>query len=278
MKMNLVDKVFVVNLDERPDRLMAMDYQLNKQGIEYERFAATKNDNGIAGLLITMKRLFTESLEKGYKNIIVFEDDAEFMIPNVVAFFNHVVTQLPADFHCFHFGINLLSTPERISQNILRIDEAFSSHAIMYSSEGIRLILPLLDLHPITPYDIILRREVQIYKRCYATFPMICTQSDGFSNIEKKITYWKNTMATTYSMHTKNIQEFPPQFGETIKCFNGHMIDGMPVTVIPSKFEIQNKHLIGKVCDCKKFSYDEEECNCTRTPKEWLIKWRENVN
>lgn len=274
--MKFIDKIFVVNLKERSDRLSIMDYQMNKQGIEYEVFSAIKDDNGAKGLNLTMAALFKLCLERGYSNVVIFEDDAQFTIPNIPAFIEECFTQLPEDYYCFHLGLNLLSQPERISQNILRIDQAFSSHAVIYSMDAMGYILPIVEMQPDIPYDITLRRSVQPSKRCYASFPMVATQRDDYSNIENKITYWSNIMAQTYAMHTKNLQSYPGQKGELAKCYNGHMIDGIPVTVDPNKFEIQRPELIGKICDCRRFIYNEEECGCTI--KQWEVKWRENTN
>lgn len=269
-------KVFIINLDERTDRKSVMDYQMRKRGIEYEIFPATKNDNGAKGLNLTMIELFKVCLERGYERVLILEDDCQFLIPGIVPFIDSSLKQLPEDYYCFHLGLNLLSQPERISENVLRIDQAFSSHAILYSREGIANILPIVEKNTDVPYDITLRTLIQPSKKCYCSFPMVATQRDGFSDIENKIVYWSSVMATTYAMHTRNLQSYPGQKGEIIKCYNGHMIDGMPPTVDPNKHEPQNHHLMGKICDCKKFIYGEESCGCSI--KQWEVKWRENTN
>lgn len=273
MMNNFIDKVFVISVDD--NELKICDYGLVKQGIGYEKFEGVVTNSAV-GLNLSMIKLFKLCLERGYQNVLVLEDDALWKIPRVPDFIVQCFPQLPKDYFCLHLGINLLSQPERISENILRVDQAFSSHAIIYSRDAIEFILPIVERQPEIPYDITLRREVQPTGKVYCTMPMICTQRDRVSRIEGKFTQWDAIMAQTYAMHTKNLQYYPNQKGEIIKCYNGHMIDGIPITVDPNKHEIQNSNLIGKPCDCRRMIYGEEDCGCT--VKQWEVKWKENIN
>lgn len=269
--MNSFDKVFLINLDSRPDRLEIMDCHLKEHGIEYERFQAIKDANGIKGLILTMQKLFKLCLDKGYQNILVLEDDAEMLFP-AVPFLREILPQLPTDYHCFHLGLNLLTQPKRVKPNILQVNTAYATHAVAYSRAGMDYIYPYLMREEIVPYDILLMKEIQPSGRCYATFPMLCTQRTNYSDIENKITDWKTLMAMTYAMHTKNLQ----RMDEIAYCNNGHLINWVVISVDPSIHQIQHPELIGKVCDCGKFKYDEEICGCPGT-KDWRVTWKENV-
>lgn len=271
--MNFFDKVFLINLDSRTDRLEIADCHLREQKIEYERFPAVKDDNGIKGLILTMRKLFTECLQRGYKNIMVLEDDAEMLFP-AVPFLNEIIPQLPNDYDCFHLGLNLLTDPKRIASNILLIDQSYATHAVCYSKAGMEYILPFLMRDEIQPYDILLMKNVQPNKRCYATFPMLCTQRPDYSDIEKKHMDWSRLMAMTYAMHTKQIQNMSAEF---VYCHSGHLMNGVAVQVDPKKHEIQHPELIGKACDCKRCIYAEELCGCPGT-NEWRVTWKENIN
>lgn len=269
--MNFFDKVFLINLDSRPDRLEIIDCHLKEQGIEYERFPAIKDDNGIKGLILTMRQLFKLCLERGYQNVMILEDDAKMLFP-AVPFLREAIPQIPTNYHCFHLGLNLLTEPKRISPNILQINTSYATHAVCYSRAGIEFIAPLLEREEIVPYDILLMKEVQPVQRCYATFPMLCTQRTNYSDIEKKDTNWEALMAMTYSMHTKNLQSM----NEIAYCNNGHLINWVVPIVDPKLFEVQNNELMGKPCDCGRFIYSEEECGCSI--KEWRVTWKENIN
>jgi len=265
------DKVFVISIDK--DELAICDCLLKEQGIEYEAFEGIVDTNGIKGLILSMRKLFQHCLEQGYENVMVLEDDAEWLVPNVKSFLSETLPQLPKDYHCFFLGLNLLSQPKRISQNILQVNTSYATHSVCYSRSGMELILPFLMREEIVPYDILLMKEVQPQMRCYATMPMLCTQRTRFSRIENKVTDWRTLMAMTFNMHTKNLQRMP---NEIAYCIGTHKINGYEVKVDPLVHEIQNKELIGKVCDCRKFVLTEEMCGCTI--KEWRVVWKENTS
>lgn len=205
MFLDFFDKVYVVNLKSRTDRRLEMQTELDKCGIPFEFFDAVKDDNGIKGLVESMKLLFREALDKNFENILVLEDDATFLVDNPVAFLKEVLPQLPKTYQLFHFGLNLLVQPKRISENILKVIDCYSTHSICYSKEAMRIILEMLNVVPLMPYDIFIRQEILPRGASYCTFPMLATQRESYSDIEKSIPKWGQLMAMTYSMMTKNI-------------------------------------------------------------------------
>lgn len=269
------DKVVVINLDSRVDRMTAMDCQLKEFGIEYERFPAIKDENGIKGLCLTMHKLFSEALKTRVLNLCVLEDDCKFLLPPI-PFLEFVLPQLPKDYLCFHLGLNLLTKPTLISQNILRIESSYSTHTIIYSRKAMEMILPLLEREEVVPYDILLMKEIQIYSKNYCCYPMLANQKEGWSDIENKIIDWGKLMSMTFNMHTKNLNNNFMAI-ETTPCNRGHLINGIAPVVDPKILNTQNVGLIGKVCDCRRFIYDERKCSCPGTP-EWQIDWKENTN
>ena len=100
--MNIYDKVFLVNLKVRHDRLAFMKYKLRKSGIEnysvvsavngysdemIKLFDMYKNRKyyygiitspGAIGLIYTWKKMLKESIKSGYKRILILEDDVYF--------------------------------------------------------------------------------------------------------------------------------------------------------------------------------------------------------
>lgn len=270
MELDFFDKVFLINLDHRTDRLEASDCLLKEAGIEYERVSAIKDENGIKGLIYTMVNLFKRCIDAGYENVMVLEDDFKPLLP-MKPFLKYVLPQLPKDYDCFFLGCNLIAPPKRISENILKIEKSYATHAVCYSLSGMKFIMPFLLRDEIVPYDILLMNHVQTNQKSYATIPMLCTQRTDYSDIENKEMDWGSLMAMTFTMHTKKIQNM----NEVAYCNNGHLIDWQPVQVDPTIHQIQHPELIGKACDCGRFKYDEEMCGCPGT-KEWRVTWREN--
>lgn len=267
------EKVFLINLESRPDRLEIADCTLKEQGIEYERFPAIKDDNGVRGLLLTMRELFRTCIERNYKKgVLVLEDDFEFLLP-ANNFIDAIINQLPQDYLTFHFGVNLLSVPKRISTNILQIDQSYSTHAVVYSPAAIKMLFPLLENNETLAYDIMLRDTIQIYGKSYCTFPMLCVQRPDYSDIEYRFIDWKTLCISSFNRMTKNLNFMAT---EIVECIGGHKINRQDIIVDPLKFEIQHPELIGQKCDCKKFIYGEDMCGCAI--KEWRVSWKENTN
>ena len=82
---NYIDKVIYINLEHRTDRREEIETELNSMNIDYERFNAISNpDFGIVGCTQSHLEIFKMAKEKGYKNILIFEDDFKFIVSKKV--------------------------------------------------------------------------------------------------------------------------------------------------------------------------------------------------
>jgi GR25 family glycosyltransferase involved in LPS biosynthesis len=75
-----VDKIFLINLAHRKDRLQESISELVRVGIvnDVEQFEAIEHEIGIIGCTQSHYELVKHAKAKGYKNILIFEDDIEF--------------------------------------------------------------------------------------------------------------------------------------------------------------------------------------------------------
>jgi len=73
------DKVVVINLDRRTDRMETLDAQLKELGIEYERFSAV--DAVAEGIdpIQACRQSHIQVLEQSEGLTLILEDDALFM-------------------------------------------------------------------------------------------------------------------------------------------------------------------------------------------------------
>lgn len=205
-EMKYFDWVFVVSLDNDTgrQRMSILDPHLKEQGIVYEKWIATENENGVVGLLQTMLALFKSCIISELNNVLVLEDDNHFLLP-VVAAMDGIWPQVPKDYHCLFLSCNLLSRPERVSENILRIGSSYSTNAIVYSLEAMKLIVPLIEQYPTTAFDITLMKHIQTLGCSYCTYPMLSNQRPGYSSIEKREINWAEYQAQSFAMFTKGI-------------------------------------------------------------------------
>ncbi len=78
--MDEIDGVFYINLDERTDRRIQIEMELNKLGLKFERFPAIKHEFGIIGCGQSHVAVLKLARERGLKNVLVFEDDFELLV------------------------------------------------------------------------------------------------------------------------------------------------------------------------------------------------------
>jgi hypothetical protein len=201
------DKIFVISLPNEVgrQRMKVILPHLKEEGIDFLVWVGTERENGVVGLLNSMHGLLTHCIEKGFENTMILEDDNRFLIP-AVPFLDEVWPQVPKDYHCLFLSCNLLSRPERVSQNILRIRSSYSTNAIVYSLEAMKLILPLIEANPTQAFDITLMKGLQQpYNKCFCTIPMLSEQRPGYSSIEKKEINWAEYQQQSFKMFTHNI-------------------------------------------------------------------------
>lgn len=204
--MKYFDEIFVVSLPDEvgEKRMEATGVHLQEQDISYFLWEATKDENGVVGLLKSMHSLFSYSIGMGYKNTLILEDDNNFLLPFWPAM-DEIWPQLPKNYHCLFLSCNLLNRPERVSENILRIGSSYSTNAIVYSLEAMKLILPLIEANPTLAFDIILMKFLQPIGKCYACFPMLSNQRAGYSSIEKREIDWAAYQSQSFATYTKGV-------------------------------------------------------------------------
>jgi len=78
--MEQVAGTFYINLDARTDRRQEIEAELAQVGISGERFPAFKTSPGIIGCGQSHSGIIKEAKARGYKNVLLFEDDFMFLV------------------------------------------------------------------------------------------------------------------------------------------------------------------------------------------------------
>jgi glycosyl transferase, family 25 len=87
--MNYIDKIMYINLDRRIDRKEQIEGELSKFDLPYERFSAIPHKIGAVGCSKSHLEILKTARNKGYKNILIFEDDFEFLVSRDI-FLNNI--------------------------------------------------------------------------------------------------------------------------------------------------------------------------------------------
>jgi glycosyl transferase family 25 len=78
---NKIDHIIYINLDKRVDRKEQIEGELKKFNLtNYERFSAIENKNGAIGCSKSHLEVIKLAKKRGYKNILVLEDDFQFIV------------------------------------------------------------------------------------------------------------------------------------------------------------------------------------------------------
>lgn len=119
--------------------------------------------------------------------LFVFEDDVEFI--NNYKDMDKVLAELPEDWDIIYLGGNLRSLIQKVTPNLWRANNLWTTHAVGYSEKMIKWLRQ--NYTGVSIYDEWLRVHVQPVKKCYITNPMMATQRSGFSNILRRDVNYK---------------------------------------------------------------------------------------
>lgn len=185
------DEIFLINLTKRKDRLIQATEECEKYGIPFTRVSAIEDlEQGARGLRDTMKSIFSESIGKGYENILVLEDDFRvvvepFWFENTM---DKVVEQLPPNYHlCFLGGQASNRFSHFAAPNLLPVQKYFSTHSVAYSIQGIKEIMARDFGYPIDNWYV---DHIETLGHSYCVHPLLCSQYPGHSDIGHNYIDW----------------------------------------------------------------------------------------
>ena len=98
------DKVIVINLDRRTDRMEKLAPQLEKLNIQYERFSAVDGKQlGINPIVAGLQSHLQAMKQIAGQKVLILEDDAQF-VDDFNEKFEKVTQTLPEDWDIFYLG------------------------------------------------------------------------------------------------------------------------------------------------------------------------------
>jgi hypothetical protein len=121
------------------------------------------------------------------------EDDVTFSSINHLP---QALIDLPEDWDILYLGANVVGTdlcnwpePEYYTDNLRRVKQAWTTHAIAYSEKGLKYVLDNWDYTNGQIFDDWLRCNLE-KMQAYIVYPMVADQREGFSDIwQRKVNY-----------------------------------------------------------------------------------------
>jgi len=189
------DEMYCINLDHRTDRWEHAQKEFEKVGIldRVKRFSARKEDDGRVGIINSNLAIVKMAKSKGLNNVLVFEDDVEFIVHNPEKYLKKAILQIGnLDWALFYLGANTHEKLTKIKPNLILLKNAYAVHSMAYNKkiydkfiqkyEGIKEISKHEDI-----LDVFLAEQIQSKYICLMVNPMLTTQMNDYSDIEKHL-------------------------------------------------------------------------------------------
>jgi len=182
MKVNeFFDRVIVINLDKRTDRLQKISAELNALGISFERLSAVdaviENINPITACMESHIKAL--NMAKGQR-VLILEDDATFD-ENFNEKFAAFIKELPQDWDMFYLGAVLLKVKPCNDLMVESIDTS-CMHAYCVRPDKIQEMINVAE-----NYDGHIDTAFRFHHpkiKAYVAKPTLVRQSPSYSNIK----------------------------------------------------------------------------------------------
>ncbi len=182
MVSTLFDKVYVINLERRQDRLEKISENLNELNIYFERFEALdylkiESEPSVACAL-SHRGVIEKAKAEGNKSILVLEDDCYF-VDGFIDKFNLLIDSLPEDWDMLYLGSSA-NEGETISGGLRKTIRCLTSHAI-----GIKDTVydKLIEINKGTIHVDHAYMSIMSDLNVYSAYPSLIKQSAGYSDI-----------------------------------------------------------------------------------------------
>ena len=200
------EKVYCINLDRRSDRWDCVINNFNKNNIKCERFSAKDGYEidlpspfrfELAGA-ISHLNVIKKAKENNLKNVLIFEDDVEF-IDNLEELFSEKIKNVPEDWDLIFFGGNHVGSLVKINKDVYKmtwsyalqmyaINSKFFDQLIIFLETKINDVLNKThDLSPSVAADYFIA-HLQRNSNSYVIKPHFTWQRENFSDIQEKVT------------------------------------------------------------------------------------------
>jgi GR25 family glycosyltransferase involved in LPS biosynthesis len=179
------DKVVVINLDKRTDRLEKITKQLDELGITFERFSAIDGTDKMPILAGKDSHVQVWKDNLG-KKILVLEDDA-FFVDNFQERFDEVIQTLPEDWDVFYLGALL----DKKTGKVIKVNNDWYRQVVSTGTQAYCINPDIMQycIDAIEVYDGYIDVGLRILAEdinAYITQPNLVTQFPSYSDLRLK--------------------------------------------------------------------------------------------
>ena len=179
------DKVLVINLDKRTDRLEKISKQLDELGIVFERFSAI--DGTGKNPMLANRDSHVEVWKQNLgKKVLILEDDAYF-VEGFQERFDEVIQTLPENWDVFYLGVLL----DKKTGKVIKVNNDWYRQIVSTGTQAYCLHPDMMQYFTdrIEIYDGYVDVGLRILAEdtnAYITQPNLVTQYAGYSDLRLK--------------------------------------------------------------------------------------------
>lgn len=170
---------YIINLDDRPDRLRRVTKELRAVGIPFTRVPAIRTIPGRVGCA----RSHVRALMQAEGDVVtIFEDDVKFIGPRELI--HQTMWELPEDWDMLYLGASPQEPLTAYSDHLFRLGKSKTTHAIVWHRRpggAMEYVIEHEDSIDVA-IDNWLSREVHPRFNCFLAYPLICTQHQTSSD------------------------------------------------------------------------------------------------
>ena len=178
----IFDRVVVINLDRRPDRLREFDKQAKANRIFYERFSAVdavvEKIPPDQACILSHRKVLEKAIEDGVQRLFVFEDDAEFT-EEFTTKFAEFYNKIKDDWDMLYLGA-WIHNSKPYTDGVVKLKKSYSAHAYGINTHMMHKCLDAT--YNSWPIDISysnLHKDIN----AYCAKPALVGQTPGFSDL-----------------------------------------------------------------------------------------------
>ena len=201
-----IQHAFYINLHHRDDRRIHVEKQLNDVGIKATRFNAIKMENGAIGCSLSHLKCLETAYLNNWSHVFICEDDITFLDPELFKkqfglFFEN---RTPDSWDVVLFAGNNIPPYISVDESCIQVTRCQTTTGYLVNGRYIKKLMDNVKIgvqyliqNPSHPNKYAIDKfwfYLQKIHKWFLIIPATVVQQAGYSDIEKKITNYNNSM------------------------------------------------------------------------------------
>tara|TARA_B100001287_G_scaffold276559_1_gene287874 strand:- start:701 stop:1321 length:621 start_codon:yes stop_codon:yes gene_type:complete len=193
--LNDISNVFYINLEDRKDRKINVENQLNSLGFNYTRFNAIKHNSGRIGCSLSHLNVLQIAQKQKLPYVIIVEDDIHFTQIDIFKKQLNDFLNSGIDYDVYLLAGNIIIPPSEVSNGIFKIKACLTTTGYIVKEHyydvlinNIKEGISKLSKNPKNGYNAIDVYWINLQKKdnWYISKPRTITQLPDYSDIERR--------------------------------------------------------------------------------------------